>query len=249
MLPLLSVSFVVERLYVPPYAHRIALNLLKLPNSIECLFAGVPATAPTTAEDDLELAMAINASIQSAMAERPPLPGNPQSSATDASTSLGGWDAQVSPPTKASSSGWAVDEAGPSGNSLQHVENQTNILVVSQTTTHENQDPAPAPSAPPIADAIIDDDLIHYPSINLIDSSPVDLPTPSAEKLPAESAERKDNESNSCVIRLDAPIEGACIPCGHMTGCMSCLKEIKAKKWGCPFCRAKIDQVIRLYAV
>jgi hypothetical protein len=34
-----------------------------------------------------------------------------------------------------------------------------------------------------------------------------------------------------------------------MVGCMSCLKEIKAKKWGCPVCRATINQVVRLYAV
>jgi hypothetical protein len=27
------------------------------------------------------------------------------------------------------------------------------------------------------------------------------------------------------------------------------LNEVKAKKWGCPVCRAKIDQVIKLYAV
>ncbi|KAK6914098.1 Ankyrin repeat, partial [Dillenia turbinata] len=208
-----------------------------------------PATATPTAEEDLELAMAISASIQSAMAERPPHSDSPQSSTTDTSTILGGWDSLVSAPTKASSSGWAVDEAGPSFSPVQHVENQTNIPAVSQTTTQENLAPAPAPSAPPIADAIIDDGPIHYPSIDLIDSSPVDLPAPSAEKLPAELAEKKDNESNSCVICLDAPIEGACIPCGHMAGCMSCLKEIKGKKWGCPVCRAKINQVIRLYAV
>jgi hypothetical protein len=51
------------------------------------------------------------------------------------------------------------------------------------------------------------------------------------------------------VICLDAPVEGACIPCGHMAGCMSCLKDIESKKWGCPICRAKINQIIRLYAV
>jgi hypothetical protein len=55
--------------------------------------------------------------------------------------------------------------------------------------------------------------------------------------------------SGTCVICLDAPVEGACIPCGHMAGCMSCLKDIESKKWGCPICRAKINQIIRLYAV
>ncbi|KAK2359763.1 replication factor A protein [Trifolium repens] len=39
------------------------------------------------------------------------------------------------------------------------------------------------------------------------------------------------------------------IPCGHVAGCMSCLNEVKTKKWGCPVCRAKIDQIIKLYHV
>ena len=52
-------------------------------------------------------------------------------------------------------------------------------------------------------------------------------------------------------ICIEAPIEGACIPCGHMAGCMACLNEIKAKKGVCPVsvCRGKINQVVRLYAV
>nr|GMD80922.1 AMSH-like ubiquitin thioesterase 3 [Ipomoea batatas] len=44
-------------------------------------------------------------------------------------------------------------------------------------------------------------------------------------------------------------IEGACVPCGHMAGCMACLNEIKAQNWGCPVCRTPIQQVLRLYAV
>ncbi|KAJ0234558.1 hypothetical protein HA466_0272730 [Hirschfeldia incana] len=50
-----------------------------------------------------------------------------------------------------------------------------------------------------------------------------------------------------CVICVDASSEAACVPCGHVAGCVSCLKEIKNKK--CPICRASIDQVIKLYHV
>ncbi|KAI3883567.1 hypothetical protein MKW92_044374 [Papaver armeniacum] len=56
-------------------------------------------------------------------------------------------------------------------------------------------------------------------------------------------------DTTSCRICFDAPREGACIPCGHMVGCVSCLNEIKMKKWGCPVCRTKIDGVIRIYDV
>ncbi|KAF9607610.1 hypothetical protein IFM89_037538 [Coptis chinensis] len=45
------------------------------------------------------------------------------------------------------------------------------------------------------------------------------------EAGPSNSATQQGRLS-SCAICLDAPIEGACIPCGHMPGCMSCLSNI-----------------------
>ncbi|KAJ9182288.1 hypothetical protein P3X46_006300 [Hevea brasiliensis] len=194
----------------------------------------VQATAPPSAED-LELAMALSASIQSAMAESPVI--DTHSSEASASTS------QSAPPSKATSNLWAAHEAGSSGNSAQHHVQNSNIPAV-QTAIHA---PDSVPSALSIIDESVEDGPIHYPSI---DSSPIDMSSPPVEKLIASTGEKKeDGGSSSCVICLDAPIEGACIPCGHMAGCMSCLNEITTKKWGCPVCRAKIDQVVRLYAV
>jgi hypothetical protein len=137
--------------------------------------------------EDVELAMAINASLQTLTHERPPVYNADSHTASNPSTSY-----QES-----------------------------------------------APSAPPVWGAVIDDGPIHYPSL---DSDPVDSSEPRTE-------EKESGGGSSCVVCLDAAVEGACIPCGHMAGCMMCLNEIKAKKWGCPVCRAKIDQVIRLYAV
>ncbi|KAA8527763.1 hypothetical protein F0562_035368 [Nyssa sinensis] len=134
-------------------------------------------------------------------------------------------------------------EAGPSHN----IPTQTEIPVV-QTTyeiTVTVTVPVPVPSAPPVENVVIEDIPIHYP---LIDSSPVDLSCLNLEDLPADER-KEDGGASSCVICLDAPIEGACVPCGHMPGCMSCLNEIKAKNWGCPVCRKEINQVVRLYAV
>lgn len=209
----------------------------------------VPATAPLAAED-LELAMAINASIESALQERPPLldahPSSEASSSISWSNSLdtsshGGLDVQISPAPKITTSEWAVHETGLEGNSSQQTRNN-NI-----TATQTNHTPSSTASAPPIADEIIEDGLIYYPSI---DSTPVDISSQTIEDVTTIAGERKeDGGTSSCVICLDAKVEGACIPCGHMAGCMSCLNEIKAKKWGCPVCRAKIDQVIRLFAV
>ncbi|EOA16892.1 hypothetical protein CARUB_v10005117mg [Capsella rubella] len=63
------------------------------------------------------------------------------------------------------------------------------------------------------------------------------------------SAKCEGKEDRQCVICVDASAEAACVPCGHVAGCVSCLKKIKNKKMGCPVCRANIDQVIKLYHV
>ncbi|KAL0721787.1 hypothetical protein Bca4012_036386 [Brassica carinata] len=76
-----------------------------------------------------------------------------------------------------------------------------------------------------------EDGSVHYPS------------------FPCADYENKGSRGGSgmCVICVDASSEAACVPCGHVAGCVSCLKEIKNKK--CPICRASIDQVIKLYHV
>ncbi|KAJ0255101.1 hypothetical protein HA466_0099070 [Hirschfeldia incana] len=71
------------------------------------------------------------------------------------------------------------------------------------------------------------------------------------EVEPSTNFESKEGIGGSgiCVICVDASAEAAFVPCGHVAGCISCLKEIKNKKLGCPICRASIDQVIKLYHV
>ncbi|KAF9601341.1 hypothetical protein IFM89_019073 [Coptis chinensis] len=68
------------------------------------------------------------------------------------------------------------------------------------------------------------------------------------EAGPSNSATQQGRLS-SCAICLDAPKERACIPCGHMPGCMSCLSNIEVNSWGFPICRAKIQKVVRIYTV
>lgn len=171
---------------------------------------------------------------------RPTLPeakasNRPESSS--GSNSHSDWGpSSVPPTTQASCKGWADEpkpeqyngwaDPGPSEPSV----NPTTVVPTSIPS---------APSAPPLPADVLDDGPIHYPTIDMV---PMDLSVTSGE------AKGKSDESG-CVICWEAPIEGACIPCGHMAGCISCLSEIKSKKGVCPVCRAKIDQVIRLYAV
>ncbi|XP_060181496.1 AMSH-like ubiquitin thioesterase 3 [Lycium barbarum] len=107
--------------------------------------------------------------------------------------------------------------------------------------------PEVVPSAPPIENLIIDDDAPLQSGS--AESSFVDSSSSTTENLSKRQDEGSSNAASSCIICYEAPIEGACVPCGHMAGCMSCLNEIKAKSWGCPVCRTKIELVLRLYAV
>jgi len=201
----------------------------------------VPPTAPPTAEDP-ELAMAINASIQHAVQERPTIPDthpNFEASSSDSGVNLSkhGFLGTSNPNTNGNES---VHEADPGG-TFQHIQNHDNVSTGLPASGLDFN-----PSAPPISDEVPLDGPVHYPSIDL---SPIDISSPAVEKLAEEEGKNADGNSSSCVICLDAPAEGACIPCGHVAGCMSCLNEVKTKKWGCPVCRAKIDQVIKLYHV
>ncbi|XP_006657658.1 probable E3 ubiquitin-protein ligase XBOS34 [Oryza brachyantha] len=243
-----------------------------LPNPLPASSAP-PGPSPPSKED-AELVMAINASIQSAIAEGVP---NVQPIASTTATndwgnppsnSLNGWgppdtsapsktSGQASANTSSSSTynGWDVPGTSSGQSSSKHNKSQTNTLVVPP----EAPPSLPVPTAPPLAVETFYDGPVQYPSI---DSTPVAVTMPSTEggtavspgnAKPVESDANASSSGNTppgtCVICLDAPVEGACIPCGHMAGCMTCLKDIESKKWGCPICRAKINQIVRLYAV
>ncbi|KAM3407144.1 hypothetical protein ACQJBY_000912 [Aegilops geniculata] len=243
--------------------------------------SSAPSAESTPSKEDVELAMAINASIQSAIAEGVP---NVQPMAST-NSSLNGWgspnspapsktsgQAQVDAPSSSKYNGWDVPGTSSNQSSSKPNKSQNNnpsimippeALPVPTPTGLPVPTPTalptlPTPTAPPLAEGTFYDGPIEYPSI---DFTPVDVTMPPTEgggtalnsAKPVENeavASSSDNTpSGTCVICLDAPVEGACIPCGHMAGCMSCLKDIESKKWGCPICRAKINQIIRLYAV
>ncbi|XP_056176424.1 putative E3 ubiquitin-protein ligase XBAT35 isoform X1 [Syzygium oleosum] len=201
------------------------------------------ATAPPTAED-LELAMAINASIQSAMQEvRPSFPAQ-QGVGTSASTSWGDSMEVMnhSDLSEAAAPAPSKDSCGPSNGIAP-------IVMPPQNVEGVDENSVSAPSAPPANIEVVEDGPIQYPSIDL---TPIDMSAPVINDLPpvGSSGSKEDgSEETCCVVCLDAPVEGACVPCGHMAGCMSCLEKVKAKKSGCPVCRTKIDQVIKLYTV
>lgn len=161
------------------------------------------SSAPPDVED-IHLAMAINASIQTAIAE-----GVPIGTSSENSSRNGPPEPKVDPSLDPYNR-WSGVRPSSSAPQL-HMSRPEAVTVT--PSAREAPPSVPVPSAPPSID------------------------------------ETFCSSSGTCVICLDSRVEGACIPCGHMAGCMSCLNEIKAKNWGCPVCRAKIDQVVRLYSV
>ncbi|KAH6778048.1 hypothetical protein C2S52_006442 [Perilla frutescens var. hirtella] len=213
-------------------------------------FDNQPPTAPPAAAssaDDEELAMAINASLQSVsdtyLGSGPETSSSTSNSINSSSHVEPYNKGEASVSREASGSRSEIQQDGPVGSSSQVLAND-NVVSSTLQTTPGNPSSVSTPSAPPVADA----GPIIYPSI---DTSPVDLSSPDVDAITGKADDKKGGEetTSSCTICLDAPLEGACVPCGHLAGCMSCLKEIKAKNWGCPVCRSKIDQIIRIYAV
>ncbi|XP_021854989.2 putative E3 ubiquitin-protein ligase XBAT35 isoform X1 [Spinacia oleracea] len=81
----------------------------------------------------------------------------------------------------------------------------------------------------------------------------VSSPVPSAPPINTTSINTPVSDESAdftvCVVCWEAPVEGACIPCGHVSTCMSCLKKIKDNNGVCPVCRGEIDQVVKLYGI
>lgn len=199
-----------------------------------------PTVSLPTYEDE-ELARAINDSLQSASHESPQNMDMYVGSVTYPS---------ASPTIVVNSSNHEKSHAREA--SASHTA-YTNKFEVQEAAPSVNPaapkiySPVSIPSAPIGNAAATDDGPIQYPSL---DMSPIDASSPTVAVTSRSRQENSDDASSSCcTICLDAPVEGACIPCGHMAGCLSCLNEIKGKKWGCPVCRANIDQVVRIYAV
>jgi Zinc finger, C3HC4 type (RING finger) len=51
----------------------------------------------------------------------------------------------------------------------------------------------------------------------------------------------------TCIFCYENPIDSACVPCGHMAGCMDCMQRIIEASSLCPNCRTQVASVIRVF--
>ncbi|KAL2934800.1 putative E3 ubiquitin-protein ligase XBAT35 [Bienertia sinuspersici] len=139
-----------------------------------------------------------------------------------------------SPPMTPSNNRWVHE----SPRRIDHYNNanwgatQTNPAVLQ--TSEPAAVPSPTPSAPPVAVTSINNN-----------SSIIGVNEASA----SVAADTAASGSAMCVVCWEARVEGACVPCGHVSTCMSCLKKIKDNNEACPVCRAEINQVVKLYGI
>lgn len=191
--------------------------------------------------------MAINASIQSAIIEGVPdvLPIVPVAQ-SQASLGTNSWATSSSTPS--TFNGWCPPS--PKKTHKTHTEEASTSTSLNGSKAQNQIQTVSAPSAPPIDNEAFYTGPVHYPTIDssLINISTVPGTVNTTTGAGTENSNNKE-EVGTCVICLDAPVQGACIPCGHMAGCMGCLREIEEKRGECPICRAKITQVLKLYAV
>nr|GLL26888.1 putative E3 ubiquitin-protein ligase XBAT35 isoform X1 [Ipomoea trifida] len=96
------------------------------------------------------------------------------------------------------------------------------------------------PSAPPAPEAVLSERSVHYPTIDL---TPVEFSSSPVDEQQGLQKTDKLHNSPLCIICWESPVEAACVPCGHMFGCLSCSNDIKSRKGDCPVCRQMIDQV------
>ncbi|KAJ4805679.1 RING/U-box superfamily protein [Rhynchospora pubera] len=227
-------------------------NQVNVPNpSMPAITAGPAVQAKISRspnQEDMQLAMVINASIQSAIIGVSDMFPFIMVAQPLASFGTNGWATRSSMPSTLN--WWGPPSSGTNTNednsstvldwwaSPDTLQVQTSVLTQS------------ALSAPPI-NASLYAGPMQYPSI---DSNPIHISTATGALnnttlgAGTGSSDKKEG-TGTCVICLDALVEGACIPCGHMAGCMGCLRRIKKKRGKCPICRAKIKQVLKLYVV
>lgn len=91
----------------------------------------------------------------------------------------------------------------------------------------------PAQQAPPTQNNSSDDNVVAASSPQQTSESNQD----------AEAQQDEDLCGLCCSQRRNA----VCAPCGHRAGCHACLRTVMHTSHACPFCRARVRSVMRVY--
>lgn len=70
-----------------------------------------------------------------------------------------------------------------------------------------------------------------------------DPPVTEIKEMPVEGEEVTKTYENPCLVCGKGEKQLACIPCGHLTSCLSCSQRVRT----CPTCRREIEAYVRVY--
>jgi len=85
--------------------------------------------------------------------------------------------------------------------------------------------------------------FILQKQIDIIQSDPDKVITPSQNQILVNSYETSDNKLEECIICLTEERQLACMPCGHLCTCVPCGYALRT----CPICRQQIQSFVRIY--
>lgn len=54
-------------------------------------------------------------------------------------------------------------------------------------------------------------------------------------------------DENLCRICYDKDIETVLVPCGHQCACLACAQQVKQRSNQCPFCKNRIERIVKVY--
>jgi hypothetical protein len=100
------------------------------------------------------------------------------------------------------------------------------------------------PAQPPPSEGVGDSPIEHSAATAVSSASESTRePRHSASTTPHQDADDPDLCGMCCSQRRNA----VCAPCGHRAGCHACLRTVMHTSHACPFCRARVRSVMRVY--
>ncbi|KAE9283288.1 hypothetical protein PR003_g27163 [Phytophthora rubi] len=69
----------------------------------------------------------------------------------------------------------------------------------------------------------------------------------SSDDNAASSSQQTQQEDDLCGLCCSQRRNAVCAPCGHRAGCLECLRTVMHTSHACPFCRARVRSIMRVY--
>lgn len=103
----------------------------------------------------------------------------------------------------------------------------------------------------PTAPTFIEDDVsylsndVFEPRITPAQEA-LEFPVATVITITGDPDEPQPVLADRCIVCADNNRDSVCIPCGHVAGCLDCMRAVTQESSSCPVCRAHVDGVVRI---